>query len=64
MKIRYVAISENWKECYQTKKDMLKDIKHWGDNEIHCYSTKGIDTNEYGWESELTSEEEIFVLKK
>lgn len=62
-KPKYFAVSENDACEYTSKSKMIKDIKeNWGNEEIHCYSLEDIDTSDYNWRSELTSENEIMVF--
>jgi len=62
-KIKYYAVSNNYSQGYNNKEKMVKDCKeNWGET-VHCYSLENIDTNEYGWQSELTHEDEIMIIE-
>lgn len=61
MKYKYVAISENWKEMYCTKKAMLKDLKNWGNETVYCYSYKKVGERN---DKDLTSEDLVMIRRK
>lgn len=57
-KYKYFAISKNASEEYYTKKEALKDLKTFGDDEVRLYILNGLSR------FEVTSEDLVGIYLK